>query len=365
MKIALLIPSNIAGGAERVLTSLANQFAREEIATYFISFEKGNEFYKIDKRVHKRSLAVFSGNSKGLKKYRLFPKYYKELMSVMTKINPDIVVSFLFLTNVIGIACCNRLHIPIIISERNDPNEYSKKQRIIMKLFYPKVNGFVCQSDVINTWVRKTYRITNAVTIINPLNKHQFGEIKDIKQDKIISVGRLVPQKNYELLIDAFAVITQEYPNIDLEIYGEGFLRQKLENRIKKYGLEKKVVLPGVEKDVIKRHNDARLFVLTSKYEGYPNVVAEAIANGIICVAPDVASGTVKQIIKNGENGYLFKVDDKEELIKCMKKSLDSEVDLKKLKLNAQNIYNISSIELIASKWLNYIKEIIKEGKLC
>lgn len=363
MKIALLTPSNIAGGAERVLTSLANEFASVGIETYFIAFDKSTNFYKINEDVHKIYLGVEASGLKGLRKYMLFPLYYRKLKNEIKRIEPDVVISFLFITNIIGTMCCKKLCIPIILSERNDPAKYSAVQKKIMGLIYPKADGFVCQSNVIKIWVEKVYGIKNATVIVNPLNKDQVGELKANKSKEIIAVGRLIPQKNYKLLISAFADIVDEFSAYKLTIFGEGPLREELENQIRYCGLEGKAHLPGIKKDALKIHNDAELFVLSSKYEGYPNVLAEAMANGIICIASDVASGTVRQIISHGQNGYLYPVDDIEALKECIKEALNSDKKIDIIK-KARNIYKETSIDGIAKEWQKYSEDVISHRKI-
>lgn len=358
-KIALLTPSNVAGGAERVLTSLANQFAAIGIDTYFIQFDYESEFYSLNRNVKKIKIGVNSEGKKGLTKWLLFPKYYYGLNKKLEKIKPDAVISFLFLTNVIAAACCKRLHIPLILSERNDPDEYGTKEKKVMKLLYPLATGFVCQSDIIKSLVEERYSIKNATVIANPLNKTQVAATKKDKIDKIMSVGRLIPQKNFGLLIDAFSDFVKEYPQYRLVIFGEGPLRGELEEQIKKLGIRDRVELPGIVKDAIKINNDARLFILSSRFEGYPNVLAEAMANGIICIASDVASGTVRQLITHEENGYIYPVGDKEKMLACMKNAMMNSNRLDDMSSRAQKIYERTSIESIANEWLCYVDEIL------
>lgn len=362
MKTVFLIPSNVAGGAERVMTTLANKFADNKNETWLIQFDINTNFYDINDNVNKISLNVETGNIKGLKKWLYFPMYYKRLKVHLKKINPDVVISFLFLTNIVGVFCCKKLHIPIILSERNDPREYGNKQKKVMKYVYPKSNGFVCQSNVVKEYIEEEYGIENSVVIENPLNENQVGKINDKKDNQIISVGRLIPQKNFGLLIDAFEEVTSDMPEFKLTIYGEGFLREELENKIKKLGLNKKVSLPGNKKDVIKINNKAKIFVLSSDFEGYPNVLAEAMANGLVCIASDVPSGTTRQIIKHGVNGFLYKVNDKEalsELLLNVMKMADE--DCKKITEEAVKIYEKTNIDIIYEIWTNYILYVLNK----
>lgn len=358
MKVVFLIPSNVAGGAERVLTSLANQFANAKHDIWLIQFDSESDFYSLDESVHIVCFGIDAGTRKGLKKWMLFPEYYLSLKRVLRQVNPDAVVSFLFLTNVVGLLCCKKLKIPIVLSERNDPNEYGSKQKTVMKLLYPHADGFVCQSEIIKEYIHEWYGIGNATVIANPLNRSQVGLIKKEKRNAIIAVGRLIPQKNFALLVDSFAEVADEFPSYSLTIYGEGPLREDLESQIKEYGLEKRIKLPGTIKEAIKLNNDAKIFVLSSKFEGYPNVLAEAMANGLLCIASDVASGTARQLITHGENGFLFPVGDKDALVSLLRSVMSCQIDDYEIAKRATEIYGTTSIEQIADQWFEYLISI-------
>ena len=362
VRIALLIPGNVAGGAERVLTSLANQFIELNIDTWFIQFDTDSDFYNISDNVHKVALQIEAGGNKGFYKWMLFPRYFFSLKKVLRQVQPDVIISFLFITNVVGIICCKLLGIPIIISERNDPNQYIKKQKLVMNLLYPFVDGFVCQSDVVKDIINDKYKIKNATVIANPSNNSQVGVYQIDKKDLIIAVGRLVPQKNFSFLIDCFAEIAGEYPTYKLVIYGDGPLRNDLEDQIRYYGLNERIKLPGTIKDAIRINNNARIFVLSSKFEGYPNVLVEAMSNGLVCIASDVASGTVRQLIEHGVNGFIYPVDDKKNLVKLFRYTMESKNELSEISMNAKKIYNQLSIEKITNEWIVYIENCLDKS---
>ncbi|MDO5759413.1 MAG: glycosyltransferase [Bacteroidota bacterium] len=358
MKVAFLTPSNVAGGAERVLTILSNRSSEDGIETYFISFDENSDYYSLNKKVNFIHLGVDSSNKSGLSKYLLFPKYYIRLRRYLKQIRPDVVVSFLFLTNIVGTICCNELSIPIILSERNDPLFYGKKQKNIMKLIYKKSDGFVCQSKNVLKTMMLEYGVKDSVVIPNPITTKQIGVFKNIKSKRIISVGRLIEQKNHKLLIEAFKKVQESYPEYELYIFGEGELRQELEQCITRLELSGKVFMPGLENEVIKKNNDAQLFVLPSKYEGFPNVLIEAMCNGIPSIATDVPSGTVRDLIVDGENGYLFHGKNPNELGELIINALGNIEELNDIGKNGMDIIDVCSEDLVYKKWLKYIQTI-------
>lgn len=361
LRICILIPNNVAGGAERVLTTLSNQFAKMNQDVYLISFDENDQkFYEINPDVHVENLCINSQGKHGAMKWIMIGKYYKALLKVIKRIAPDVVISFLFITNIVGGLCCRRLHIPIVLSERNDPKEYSIAQKKAMRIVYPWANGFVCQSHVVKDTIEKIYNIHNALVISNPLNETQVSTLMKTKTDRIIAAGRFVPQKDFKLLIDAFSELTADYPNYRLSIYGDGYLRDELEKQIKDLGLQDVVELPGIIKDAIKVNNDAKIFVLSSRFEGYPNVLVEAMANGLICIASDVASGTVRTLIQEGKNGFIFPVGDKDALITCMRTAMDDSKNFSEMIYHARKIIDKTSVDKIANMWLDYLSQVLQ-----
>lgn len=358
MRVAFLTPSNIAGGAERVLSILANAFSDRGIETYFICFDEDSKFYNLNSNIFEIYLGINSKSKRGVLKYALFYQYYRRIKEKLVSIKPDIVISFLFLTNTVGIACCKKLGIPIILSERNDPTRYSLKQKILMKIFYDKADGFVCQSKIVKNFMEKVYGIKNAVVIANPITNEQIGEPCLAKQKKIISVGRLIEQKNHTVLIKAFSKVSDMFPKYKLYIYGEGELRNKLNSLIKETGLEEKVFLPGVGKEILKNNNDAQLFILPSNYEGFPNVLIEAMCNGIPSIASDVKSGTVREII-NEKNGFTFPPGDVNALANLIMISLKNLEILNSMGSNGLKLIEEYSVDRIIDKWIKYINFII------
>ena len=365
-KLIFISPKNTSGGAERVMVTIANQFSKKLYDVIFVTFDSSSNFYPVDKNVKIERLNVGTEQYSKVLKYFLLPyieiKRYFKLKKLISKEKPNCVISFLFTSNILSTIACRKLNVPIILSERNDPFRYGKIKRFIMRIFYSKANGFVCQSSKMKDYAEKNYSLNNVVYIPNPLNEGQISTESVKKQDKIITVGRLIDQKNQRLLIDAFSEIHDEFSTFQLYIYGDGEKRKELEQQIKDLKLESFVFLPGVEKEVLSHNRDAKLFVLSSDWEGYPNVLIEAMANGICSISSDFATGSARDIIKNGVNGYLFQVGDKEELVEIMKRLLRDERKMSTVAEEGRKIYNKLEIKNIIEEWLDYIEMIMKNG---
>lgn len=362
-KYLFIIPNNVPGGAERVMSILSNELSKREYDIVYVTFDSESNFYNLNNDVRQIRMNLGTEKYNKFEKILILPfleiKRYKKLNSILKSERPKCVISFMFMTNIISYFSCKKNKIPLILSERNDPTKYGKIKRLIMKSVYSKVQGFVCQSNKMKKYAEKEYRLKNVVVIPNPLSKNQIDTITIKKENKIINVGRLIPQKNQKFLIETFSKLDSKFNDYKLYIYGEGPLRKELENYVKELDLESRVFLPGVKKDVLKLNRDSKLFILTSNWEGYPNVLVEAMANGICSISSKFPSGSVEDIIKNGVNGFCFEPNDINNLKKIIEDLLSSDEKINRISKEGKKIFDEINVDKITDKWLNYIDSVI------
>jgi len=260
----------------------------------------------------------------------------------------------------------NLINVPIIVSERCDPKtryDTSKIRKWIMQKLYPKADGFVFQTeDAMNYYLDIIG--DKGIVIPNAINEDFLREpYKGLRKKKIVSAGRFTDQKNFTLLIEAFAKVSQIHSEYELVIYGDGPQRDKLQSLTKKLGISEKVKFPGYVKNFGDHIIDASLFVLSSNFEGMPNALMEAMALGLPCISTDCPAGGPRYLIKNGENGYLVKVGDVEELVGVMDRVLnDTKLQLK-ISNNAKSIVGSLNPEKIYSQWENNLINIYMHNK--
>ena len=190
----------------------------------------------------------------------------------------------------------------------------------------------------------------NSVIIPNPVTVACHASNT---QPRIVSVGRLTPQKNQKLLIDAFKQICNSYPEHTLSIYGDGELKEKLSKMIVDYGIDNKVFLHGNIENVHEEISNSELFVLPSNYEGLSNALLEAMIIGLPCISTDCAGSS--EYIVDGKSGLLVPVNDRDALVTAMQKMLDNEELRQRCQKGAKNIIKRVDKDVVLKKWFEII----------
>jgi len=209
--------------------------------------------------------------------------------------------------------------------------------------------------DYFNEDIRKrSIVIHNPVSV--PIERYP---IPVSRKKKIVTVGRLHPQKNQRLLIEAFLEVHKVLPDYKLEIYGDGKLGNELISLIEKIGLREFAYIYPSRKDIWDCIYDASLFVLTSDYEGMPNVLMEAMALGVPCVSTDCRPGGARTLIDDGVNGRIVPLRNLDALVSCMKEVLLKPELSEVMGNEARNIAETHTEKEIFNKWEHYLKLLI------
>lgn len=350
MHICFTLSSLSAGGAERVSVLLANQFIKcgHQVSLVLVSIDHNNSFYSIDNNVHVIPLLKTKKDKNPLRRVKILRKK-------LIEINPDIVIAFLPHICIYTHLALKKTKIPYICSERNDPKQYSFFRKILLKKSFSKANGCVFQTQDASNFYKKAKK-HNSCIIYNPVSLSISPNIerKQQKDRVFISVGRLTPQKNFDLLITSFKDSSLNNKGYQLIIYGEGPLRNHLEFIIKKNNLSNCVFLPGNNPHWHDVAYNATAFISTSDYEGMPNCLEEALCLGCPCIATDCPVGGSKELIKLLKHGTLIQMNSKDQLVSKM-------IDVSKnggLLLPDVN-YDTLKIEFIAQQWVSFFERIL------
>lgn len=347
MNIILTVTTLYKGGAERVVTNLANALVDKGHNVEVLLYKESKVGYPLDKRVTLKFDKVGLTNPIAHIFWRR--KYIKHR-------NPNIVISFLDQLNIINILALLGARTPIIVANRDDPrySPHNPIVRIIRNFLFHFTDGIVVQNqhnlDYFSSRLRKKSTIIyNAVN----MNGYENKAIISPKLNKIVWVGRLTKQKNPQMMIKAFYKFSKEHSDYRLYMYGDGVLRNELTELIHRYSLNDRVFLMGSVDNIFDCIVDAKLFVMTSNYEGMPNALLEAMCIGLPVISTKVAGAT--DVIKNGYNGFLIDQLDNNGLATLMDQLVNDPGMRSNLSINAVKLYSNLRSDVIVDKWLRWI----------
>jgi glycosyltransferase involved in cell wall biosynthesis len=361
VRIAFVIPSLGAGGAERVATLLANDWSASGHEVTLVTFDTpGTEpFFALDSAVSLRELAV-SATERALA-IRLGTNVARvtRLRSLLRELHPDVVVAFMTEANVIALWASQGLGVPVVISERNQPDRpgLGRIHKLARRLSYPLARAMVVQTKAIASWAQARFRvpvhvIPNPVCLGTGEARREQGDVQGL-----ISLGRLTHQKGFDILIRSFAAVASKHPGWQLVIYGEGPDRAALERLRSGSGCENRILLPGLVKNSDEALRQASLFVLPSRFEGYPNALLEALACGLPVIATACPGATV-DILANGVHGMLVPPDDVAALSTALDAMLSSPDLRDAYAWRARRVVANLDIAEVGKRWLDVLRSI-------
>lgn len=351
MKIAFTMAYMQGGGAERVVSELANCFADRGHDISIITTRGGSCVYPLGENVR---LIDLSAQDKGiLSRVRAVRRCMKENRF-------DVVISFLVNTNIETILSSLFTKVPVIISERNNPyvDPKNKIYRILRRMTYSHAEGYVFQTPDARQFFSKGIQ-KRSVVIPNPINPALPEPWQGQREKRIVNVGRLVPQKNQKMFVDAFLEFYGEHPDYVAEIYGDGPMEQELANYIREKGLENKVILKGFSKNVLPEIAGAGIFAMSSDYEGMSNALIEAVGMGIPCVCTDHPIGGARMTIEDGVSGFLTPVGDAHTMAEKMALLADDPLLAEQFSRKGLELRDTLSIGAIADRWMAQIEKVM------
>ena len=337
-------------GAEKSLICLANALNEKKYRISVINIGNGKIVYPINKEIEVIDIRI-------RKKIERFVEFRK----IIKKGRYDIVINYWAQSAIFSAMFCKKHNIKTIYSERGNPDdkEYTGILGVLRKIYFKKIDGFVFQTQAARDCFPEDIRRKSTV-IQNPIfiNKSDY-KMPLVRKEKIVTVGRLHEQKNQKFLLEVFKDFLKTHKNYILEIYGEGPLKEILEEYSKKLGINKNVNFMGNKEDIYSYIINAKMFVLTSKYEGMPNVILEAMALGIPTICSNYnPKDAVYEIIEDGVNGFVYEQNDRIKLISIMDEITKNEKIVEKISNNAKNICETHSKENIYNKWEKFINDM-------
>ncbi len=284
-----------------------------------------------------------------------------KLRKALVKSRPDVILSFADRTNVLCLLAGMDIA-PVVVSERIHPARHNigKFWSKMRKEIYPSAALVVAQVQDVADWIYENLGLNSAI-IPNPIVKEHIRSRKKKRFHRVIASGRLVEQKGFDLLISAFSSVSEANPNWHLSIFGEGPLEKVLKNQIETLNLASRVQLCGRTNTMMEEMSNSDIFVLSSRFEGFPNALLEAMGTGLACIAFDCPSGP-KDMIVDHENGRLIPDGDTDLLAKALGELMGDVVVCDELGRRAKGSIKPYFVENNIQIWENALTKEVKKA---
>lgn len=315
MRLVLVTSYLGGGGAARVLTNMANYWAAAGHDVVMLSYEKQgtSPFYSLDERVELVNLAVGQQSTSLVDRVTNNFKRLMKLRQTVKELRPDCVVSFVDVTNVQVALALQGCGCKVVVSERIDPayEDIGSLWSALRRIAYPLADCVVVQTEKAKAFFAG-WSLKRLAVIPNSVQPPTLGQGEDIvlPRPAVVAAGRLMDQKNYSLMIRAFAGACRS-GKWHLCIAGEGRLQSQLQGLAEELGVADKVHFMGQVRNMKSFFEQGEAFLMSSDYEGFPNALCEAMAMGLPVLSTDCPSGPA-EVIEDGRNGLLVPCGDEE-----------------------------------------------------
>jgi GalNAc-alpha-(1->4)-GalNAc-alpha-(1->3)-diNAcBac-PP-undecaprenol alpha-1,4-N-acetyl-D-galactosaminyltransferase len=363
MKVTLVIYGLSGGGAERVMSILANYWVAQgwEVTLMMLVDSTQSCFYALDPRIQLKSLGLAKSSGNWFAAiYHTWQRVTRLRREIIAD-RPDVVISFMNSVNVYNILACWNLDIPTIVSEHTYPGatDANKIWQLLMKWSYRYADAIavLTQNAVPFYPATQGYR---TIVIPNPVLAPPPVVMTErlLPTPSLIAVGRLDPRKGFDLLLRAFDRIHDRYPDWQLTILGEGEIRSELEDLRSQLQLTDRVHIPGAVQNVPDYLHQAALFVMPSRVEGFPMALCEAMACGLPVLAADCLSGP-RDIIEDGINGVLVATEDIDALAAGLDTLMSDPAKRQYLAQNAPHILDRFGLDRVMAMWTQEIEKVV------
>jgi GalNAc-alpha-(1->4)-GalNAc-alpha-(1->3)-diNAcBac-PP-undecaprenol alpha-1,4-N-acetyl-D-galactosaminyltransferase len=370
MKLTLVISSLERGGAERIISVLAGAWAERGEQVTLLTFDDAEApAYPLHPRVALKSLHVanefarnpFHALYRNVRRIRL-------LRRLIRQSRPDAVISFLDFPNIVTLLATRCLGVPVIVSERANPAYDDLKMiwKVLRRFTYPWAAALVCQTNAMVALLQQKikvagYAIPNAVEL--PATGNAGAPKGGAANSRTaIAMGRLVPQKGFDLLLQAFALLARRHPEWSLTVLGKGPLKGRLEAQAASLGLKNRVSFVGAVSDPFPVLRAADLFVFSSRFEGFGNALAEAMACGLPVISFDCPAGP-SDIIRQGVDGVLVPAEDIAGLANAMDHLMSDAAERERLAHRAPEVLTRFSLERVLTMWDTLFDDVLPARK--
>lgn len=359
MRLAIVQAGLGTGGTERVVSLLAADRCKRGDEIHILAFvhEDEESYFPLHPQVTVHKIAQRHVGAFGNIGFFSTLARLRALRSELRLLKPDMVLSFLTKINIMCLLATTGLGMRVVVSERNNPQV--QKQHILWRFLSPLVLGradrLVMQTEAIASTLPPRLR-KKAIVIGNPCDQIALGTEPNGSR-LVVAVGRLVAQKDFDTFVAAFARIADLFPDWKAVIFGEGTERSTLQQKIDALGMSERICLPGITNHAGEWVQCASIFVLSSRYEGFPNVLIEAMAAGVPVISTDCDYGP-GEIVEPGVSGLLVPIGGVSELAEAMAHMMREDAVRETMGRAARDAVARFSSEAIMGKWNSALSEL-------
>ena len=358
-KIVFVINALKVGGAAKMIQFVANSCVGQFGSVHFISLYDTESLGSLDNSIVRHNLGINSKGNRITRRFIVVNALRKEIKSI----RPDIVCSFV--SDVCYYTRIATLGMPCIVmsAERGDPNIEPWWAKPIIRWAYNHSDYCFFQLEKARDYfgskvIKKSFVIPNPFVPSSNVLPH-YG-----KHNKtIVSAGRFTWQKGYDTLIKAFAKVHAKHPDYTLLLYGEGPLLGEYKSLCGELNIVDAVEFPGYTNDVMDTIRKEGIFVLSSRYEGIPNSLIEAMTMKLPIVATDCTPGGADFLTKHGENGILIPVDDVNAMSEGIMRIIEDQSLYSALSEKGANILEDLQPSKISALWIRAFNQVINQTK--
>lgn len=360
-KILFTIYSLRGGGAERIMTNLANHLVENNYKVTILTMGNADCAYKLSQSIKIIELGFKPNISSPFSSFKNLFYRIKLVYKKFVEIKPDLCISFMSETNIISIISAKLIKVPIIVSERTNPSihQISFVYTFLRKILYKYASSVIVQTEGVSGFFSKNYRLKNLQIIPNFIQIDQFKSVKNEKENTILSVGRLSSEKGHLLLLNAYAISDAIKMGWKLKIVGTGPLELVYQKISKELKIDDNVEFGGHSSNVYANLINAGIFVLPSTYEGFPNALMEALAVGVPSISTNCDYGP-SDLIQDGLNGFLVNVGDVNQLKNQINILIHDARLRERFRLEGPKSMKKFDYVIVISKWNTLINETIK-----
>jgi len=355
-RITLVAAGLDLGGTQRVLSLMANHWAATGRSVRLLTLSSAaSDFYMLDARVDRVGLDLIDRSSNVWRAIIANATRVAALRRAMLAGRPDCVISFGDTSNCLALLATLGTDVKVIVSERNDPRRLpiGTSWAMLRRRLYPRAHAVVVQTDRVVPWTRgfvPANRIRVIPNFVCAPRLHASLSSRPSAARQVVALGRLSDEKGFDVLVRAFARCAPDHPHWSLVIAGEGARRRDLEAQVAEAGVADRVRLPGRVRDTESLLAASDLFVLSSRFEGFPNALLEAMSVGLPTIAFDCDSGPAA-IIRTGLDGVLVPAGDIDGLAREMNRLMGDDSERIRLGREAEAVTQRFSLTRIMQLW--------------